>query len=223
MSVVDGSTATRVLDLSGEVSVNGERGLLGIAFSPDGTRIYVSFTDAEGDNRVVEYEMGETGPNIETRRDVIEEPHPFNAHHGGSLATGPDGMLYIGWGDGEKPRSDKRNAQSLESLLGKILRIDPRPTGDQAYSIPAGNPFVGRPDREAGSVRVRAAQSLALLLRSRERRCMDRRRRPVHGRGGLPCTRGSARGSEFRLAVPRRNRRTTGHCTGRIGRATAHV
>ena len=146
MSVVDGSTATRVLDLSGEVSVNGERGLLGIAFSPDGTRIYVSFTDAEGDNRVVEYEMEETGPNIDTRRDVIEEPHPFNAHHGGSLATGPDGMLYIGWGDGENPRSDKRNAQSLESLLGKILRIDPRPTGDQPYSIPAGNPFVGRPD-----------------------------------------------------------------------------
>ncbi len=146
LNVVDGSTNTRILDLSGEVSTNGERGLLGLAFSLDGTRVYLSFTDAEGDNRVVGYEMEETGPNIETRRDVIEEPHPFNAHHGGSLATGPDGMLYIGWGDGESPRSHKENAQSLQSLLGKILRIDPRPTGDRPYSIPAGNPFAGRTD-----------------------------------------------------------------------------
>lgn len=144
LSVVDGRNASRVLDLSAEVSTNGERGLLGIDFSRDGRWLYLSFTDRAGNNRVVEYEMGKAGPKVGTRRGVIDVPHPFTAHHGGGLATGPDGMLYIGWGDGESPQRHKENAQLVDRLLGKILRIHPRPAGGRPYSIPAGNPFVGR-------------------------------------------------------------------------------
>jgi glucose/arabinose dehydrogenase len=167
LSYVDGANAFRVLDLSGEVSTNGERGLLGLAFSLDGSRLYLSFTDRTVANRVVEYEMSEQGPLVKTRRDVITEPHPFNAHHGGSLATGPDGMLYIGWGDGENPAKRKENPQSLESLLGKILRIDPRASGGRPYSIPTGNPFVGRPGARP--------EVFALGLRNPWRFTFDRR------------------------------------------------
>jgi glucose/arabinose dehydrogenase len=83
-------------------------------------------------------------PNAASRRDVIAQPHPFTAHHGGGIVTGPDGLLYIGWGDGESPQGRKENAQSLATPLGKILRINPRPSGDRPYGIPDGNPFAGR-------------------------------------------------------------------------------
>ena len=146
LSVIDASKVTRVLDLSREVSTNGERGLLGIDFSLNGRWLYLSFTDRAGDNRVVEYKMGTTYPEVASRRNLLDQPHPFNAHHGGGLATGPDGLLYIGWGDGESPRTqNKTNAQSLESLLGKILRIQPRTAGNRPYAVPAGNRFVDRP------------------------------------------------------------------------------
>jgi glucose/arabinose dehydrogenase len=69
-------------------------------------------------------------------------------HNGGSLVFGPDGLLYIGTGDGggaNDQHGPRGNAQSLGSLLGKILRIDPRRTGDRPYAVPASNPFAGRP------------------------------------------------------------------------------
>jgi glucose/arabinose dehydrogenase len=144
VSIVDRGKMTRLIDMSSEVSTNGERGLLGIEFSLDGRWLYLSFTDEDGDNRIIEYEMGDELPELETRRDVIEAAHPFTAHHGGGLATGPDGLLYIGWGDGEAPEGDKEHAQSLSSLLGKMLRIDPRGDDEQPYAIPDGNPFEER-------------------------------------------------------------------------------
>jgi glucose/arabinose dehydrogenase len=145
VTTVKGGGADRMLDISSEISTNGERGLLGIDFSPDGHWLYLSFTDTDGNNRVVEYEMGDDGRPVEaSRRDVISEPHPFTAHHGGGIVTGPDGMLYIGWGDGEAPTEHKDNAQSLGSPLGKVLRIQPKPEG--GYEVPADNPFVAQAD-----------------------------------------------------------------------------
>ncbi len=140
LTVVADGKVTRALDLTGEVSTNGERGLLGAEFSADGSYLYLSFTDRDGDNRVVEYAMKATLPDPARRRDLLEVPHEFNAHHGGGLALGPDGMLYIGWGDGEQPGGDHENAASLASPFGKILRIDPL-RGDP-YSIPGDNPFI---------------------------------------------------------------------------------
>jgi glucose/arabinose dehydrogenase len=68
---------------------------------------------------------------------------PFSNHNGGALAFGPDGYLYVALGDGGSAGDPMGNAQSLSTLLGKLLRISPRPSGGEPYSIPPDNPFVG--------------------------------------------------------------------------------
>ena len=79
-----------------------------------------------------------------SRRPLIVIPHPnFSNHNGGQLQFGPDGMLYAGTGDGGSAGDPSGNAQNLNSLLGKILRIDPHPSGSLPYTVPAGNPFPG--------------------------------------------------------------------------------
>jgi glucose/arabinose dehydrogenase len=139
--------ATPVLDLTGKISAGGEQGLLGLAFSPDGRFLYVNYTDRNGDTNVVEYGMGSTVADAGSARRVLFIDQPFANHNGGNLAFGPDGYLYIGMGDGGSGFDPLHNGQNLGVLLGKMLRIDPRPSGGKAYSIPSGNPFVGRPDR----------------------------------------------------------------------------
>lgn len=144
------------LDITAEVGSDGnEQGLLGFAFSPDGAKLYVYFTDLGGDVAVVEYTM--TGDEIDagSARELLSIDEPQANHNGGQLAFGPDGLLYIGVGDGGGADDvgpghvDGGNAQSPEVLLGKILRIDPEPSTDAPYSIPPDNPFAdggGRPE-----------------------------------------------------------------------------
>lgn len=133
-----------VLDLSNEVSLGGEQGLLGLAFSPDGRYVYVNYTDLAGDTHVTEFEMREGTADPRSRRDVLVVDQPYENHNGGNLAFGPDGYLYIGLGDGGSGGDPEDHAQDLGSLLGKMLRIDPRPTGGMPYGIPEDNPFVSR-------------------------------------------------------------------------------
>jgi glucose/arabinose dehydrogenase len=140
-----------VLDLSGRVSTGGEQGLLGLAFSPSGEFAYVNYTDRRGDTDIVEYAWRDGRPDPSTARRVLFVDQPFPNHNGGNLAFGPDGHLYIGLGDGGSdytrgdPQGDPdRNGQNLGVLLGKMLRIDPRPNGTQPYGIPDDNPFVGQ-------------------------------------------------------------------------------
>ncbi len=73
---------------------------------------------------------------------------PYPNHNGGLLLFGPDGLLYIGTGDGGSGGDPENRAQNLDSLLGKILRIDPRAAGSSAYRSPGSNPFVGRAGRD---------------------------------------------------------------------------
>lgn len=135
-----------VLDISGEITSDGEQGLLGLAFSSDGARLYVNFTDRRGDTHVVEYAMLDARADPASRRELLFVDQPYPNHNGGHLAFGPDGYLYIGLGDGGGSGDPKGNAQSLRTLLGKLLRIDPRPSEDLPYTVPPDNPFVGRDD-----------------------------------------------------------------------------
>lgn len=132
-----------VLDLSGQVSQGGEQGLLGLAFSPDGRFLYVDFTDTAGNTHVTQYTMAGDRSDPSSARTVLFVRQPFANHNGGDLLFGPDGDLYVGLGDGGSEGDPQGNGQSLSTLLGKLVRIRPTPSGPAPYEIPAGNPFKG--------------------------------------------------------------------------------
>jgi glucose/arabinose dehydrogenase len=133
------------LDISDEVSTGYEQGLLSVAFPPDyegGGRFYVDYTDTAGDTRVVEYRRSAEDPlraDEATARQVLFVDQPYENHNGGLVLFGPGGDLYVGLGDGGSAGDPHRNGQDLGTLLGKILRIDPRPSGGRPYSIVPGN------------------------------------------------------------------------------------
>jgi glucose/arabinose dehydrogenase len=150
--VRDGALVDRpFLDISDRISSGGERGLLGLAFHPNfptDPRVFVNYTDPDGDTRVVSFAPDPSDPD---RADLSSEirllfvDQPFANHNGGALAFGPDGYLYIATGDGGSGGDPQGNGQSLGTLLGKILRIDVDKTeGDRHYAIPADNPFAGQ-------------------------------------------------------------------------------
>ncbi len=139
---------TPVLDLRDTVSAGGERGLLGLTFSPDGQTLYVDYTNRDGDTRVDAYPMRPDGTADRAgRRELLAIPQPQPNHNGGNVVIGPDKMLWIGTGDGGAANdtgpghAPQGNGQSLDTLLGKLLRIDPTPSGGAPYTIPPDNPF----------------------------------------------------------------------------------
>jgi glucose/arabinose dehydrogenase len=137
------------LDIRRRVGTVGEGGLLSMAFSPQyrrSGRFYVFYTDRAGDIRVDEFRRrGAYRALPSSRRRVLLQPHPGTNHKGGQLQFGPDGMLYVGLGDGGGVGDPGGNAQDLGTLLGKVLRIDPGPRRARGYRIPRDNPFVGLP------------------------------------------------------------------------------
>jgi glucose/arabinose dehydrogenase len=144
LSLTDGSSEV-VLDLTDQTTVDAERGLLGLAVSPDGDLLYVSHTNGDGDSRVDEYAVGDDGTVDEsTRRVVFALDQPFPNHNGGNITFGPDGFLYLGFGDGGSGGDPLLAGQDRGQLLGSLLRIDPRAADDGAYSVPADNPYVGQ-------------------------------------------------------------------------------
>ena len=134
------------LDLSARVSCCGERGLLGLAFHPDymsNRRFFVDYTDRNGDTVIAEFKASSaTRADALSQRRLLHIDQPYANHNGGMLAFGPDGFLYIGMGDGGSQGDPNNNGQSLDTLLGKILRIDV--DHGSPYSTPSSNPFVGR-------------------------------------------------------------------------------
>jgi glucose/arabinose dehydrogenase len=140
-----GSGAARtVLDISDLTDASGEQGLLGLDFHPAGDRAYVNYIDGNGDTVISEFAVGADGTfDRGSERVLMNVDQPYGNHNGGDLATGPDGMLYIGLGDGGSGGDPERRALDLGTLLGKISRIDPTPTGDLPYTVPPDNPFVG--------------------------------------------------------------------------------
>jgi glucose/arabinose dehydrogenase len=131
-----------------------DQGLVALAFPPDyqdSGRFYVSYTDRADELEVVEFRR-DRGTELRARRSsaraVLTVPAPTPRNHAGMLAFGPDGLLYVGVGDG----GSAAVAQNRSLLLGKLLRIDPRPPPDRRpvrpYRIPRDNPFVGTPGRD---------------------------------------------------------------------------
>jgi glucose/arabinose dehydrogenase len=135
-----------VLDVSDEVSSDLEQGLLGLAFSPDGEFAYVDLTDADGTTRVLEFAFADGALDPDSRRELLSVEQPFANHNGGSLVFGPDGFMYMSLGDGGSGGDPGYNGQRPQTLLGSLLRIDPRPSEDAPYTIPEDNPFVPDPD-----------------------------------------------------------------------------
>lgn len=142
------------LDISSRVTREGnEQGLLGIALHPDFQNnrfFYLNYTGLNGDTVIARYEATADNPNRadpNSEKVLFTVEQPYANHNGGVLAFGPDGYLYIGLGDGGSAGDPQGNGQSLDTLLGKILRIDVD-NGDP-YAIPADNPYVnggGRPE-----------------------------------------------------------------------------
>lgn len=131
-----------VLDISDQVSLSGEQGLLDIEFSLDGRLLYVSYTDLDGTSVVAEYDIARSNrANRASARELLRVPQPASNHNGGSLAMGADGFLYIGLGDGGGSGDPNGNGQNPNTLLGSVLRIDPVASDSAPYLIPDGNPF----------------------------------------------------------------------------------
>jgi glucose/arabinose dehydrogenase len=155
MVVRDGvPLSTPFLDIRSLVSFGGERGLLSVAFDPDyarGGRFYVYYTarSPSGAITVAEYRASPNADvaNPASRRQVLSVPHPRGNHNGGQLQFGPDGYLWIGTGDGGGAGDPDGAGQRLDTLLGKLLRIDPRGSGLAPYTIPVDNPFSGQSGR----------------------------------------------------------------------------
>jgi glucose/arabinose dehydrogenase len=139
----DGDTPI-VLDIGDETTTDGERGLLGLAFAADGSELYLSFTDLEGDTVLdaVAVEDDEIVPD--ERRRVFTLPQPYRNHNGGDVRIGPEGLLYLGLGDGGGAGDPVGAGQDLSTPLGALLRIDPQAA--EPYGIPDDNPFVDDED-----------------------------------------------------------------------------
>ena len=132
------------LDMTDLTSADGERGLLGLAINAEGTLAYVDYTNNDGNTRIDEYAVGADGIfDPATRREVLGFDQPYPNHNGGDIDFGPDHMLYISAGDGGSGGDPDRRALNLGEWLGKLLRIDPHPSGDAGYTVPPDNPFVG--------------------------------------------------------------------------------
>src|SRR4029078_6698011 len=126
---------TPFLDISDRVTTGGESGLLSMAFArayKTSRRFFVYYTDQDGFIQLDQFRASASNPNRadpNSRRSVLRVPHHRFNHKGGQLQVGPDGMLYAGFGDGGAGGDPDENAQNLVRMLGKIIRIDPRPNG----------------------------------------------------------------------------------------------
>ncbi|HEX2070483.1 MAG TPA: PQQ-dependent sugar dehydrogenase [Thermoleophilaceae bacterium] len=151
IKVVRNGVASEFANLITAVEHGGEQGLLSMAFAPDfatSRMLYVYYTEAGGQANRIDELRAPTSDAVdpESRRLVLSIPHTTAANHnGGQIQFGPDGMLYLATGDGGNTPAAARDPSSL---LGKLLRIDPRGDEPGEYGVPAENPFVGAPGRD---------------------------------------------------------------------------
>ncbi|MCU1498767.1 MAG: sugar dehydrogenase [Acidimicrobiales bacterium] len=137
-----------VLDLTDQTTTDSERGLLGIAFSEDGDELYVSYTDLQGDTRLVSYAVSGDVVDESSRQVLLALDQPYSNHNGGHVVLGPDGKLWFGLGDGGSGDDPENRAQDPDELLGKMLRLDP--DGGEPEAVVSGlrNPWRFSFDRD---------------------------------------------------------------------------
>jgi len=141
------------------VSGGNEQGLLGLAFDPQYARnrfLYVDYTDVAGDTHVVRYRTKGLRVVPGSRRELLRVGQPYSNHNGGDLVFGPDGLLYVGLGDGGSAGDPQGNAQNMGSLLGKMLRLDVRKPGSSPEIVALGlrNPWRYSFDRLQGDLYI---------------------------------------------------------------------
>lgn len=146
------------LDITDRVRSGGEQGLLGLAFHPDyrtNGRFFVNYTrKPDGATVIAEYRRESRNAASREERPVLLVPQPYPNHNGGMVAFGPDGLLYVGLGDGGSGGDPHNHGQDPDHLLGKILRLDV--DHGEPYAIPADNPFAtrgGKPEVYAWGLR----------------------------------------------------------------------
>lgn len=135
--------SSTVLDITSDVGdLSGEKGLLGLATSPNDDELYVSYTRAaDGASVIKTFPLGADGVATASGREMLVVPQPFSNHNGGNLAVDADGLLWLGLGDGGAGGDPNGNGQNPATLLGSMLRIRPTLDGDEPYQIPDDNPF----------------------------------------------------------------------------------
>jgi hypothetical protein len=181
------------LDIVSKVGSGGERGLLSVAFHPQYRSngfLFVNYTDKKGDTQIERYTVSADKNTAEPRsaKLILAIDQPYSNHNGGLNLFGPDGMLYIGMGDGGSQGDPHGNGQNRNALLGKLLRLN----------VDRGDPYLVRQSirerwRSRRNLGHRPAESMALLVRSFHRIALHRR-----------CWWGSIRGSRRRPDVSRR-------------------
>src|SRR5215208_4491586 len=138
---------TPFLDISGRIVAGGEQGLLGLAFYPDYAttgRFVVHYTNPAGDTHLSLFQVSADPDiaNAASEQIILTADQPYTNHNGGQVVFGPDGLLYLGLGDGGAANDPEGRAQNLSDLLGSILRLDVQ--NGSPYAIPSDNPFVGQ-------------------------------------------------------------------------------
>jgi glucose/arabinose dehydrogenase len=145
------------LDIRENVTSGGEQGLLALALHPDfprDARFFVHYSDPAGDTRVEEYRVGAGGPSLV--RELLALDQPYANHNGGQLAFGPDGLLYLGLGDGGNAFDPEERSQNMDTFLGKLLRLDVD-AGGADWEIAANglrNPWRFSFDRSTGNLYI---------------------------------------------------------------------
>ena len=135
------------LDISSLTAAGGERGLLSVAFDPkfkSSGRLFINYTDRDGNTTIARYTVSSANKNVVDPKSgvvLLKIEQPYANHNGGQLEFGPDGMLYVGMGDGGSGGDPQNRAQNTGTLLGKMLRLDV--SGDGAVA-PKNNPLVGQ-------------------------------------------------------------------------------
>jgi glucose/arabinose dehydrogenase len=149
------------LDIRSRVTSGGEQGLLSVAFHPNFARnrlFYVDYTDTNGDTRVVQFKTNKarTAAVLSSARQLLFVAQPYANHNGGQLAFGPDGLLYIGMGDGGSGGDPENRAQNLSARLGKLLKMNATTRGatPQIAGYGLRNPWRFSFDRANGDLYI---------------------------------------------------------------------